>query len=106
MPEQLLWAPQAWVDGGWQQQVLLGVSASGHWSNITTGMTTAPPAARILPGPVLPGLVNAHSHAFQRAFAIHAVAPGPEVVGIRRAPFGQAGECTLKGMAVRVHQPR
>ncbi len=69
MPEHLLWAPQAWVNGGWQQQVLLGVSASGHWSHITPGVATAPPAARILAGPVLPGLVNAHSHAFQRAFA-------------------------------------
>ena len=29
----------------------------------------APDAAELLPGPVLPGLVNAHSHAFQRAFA-------------------------------------
>ena len=69
MSEQLLWAPQAWVDGGWQQQVLLGVGASGHWSSVTPGVAAAPPAARILGGPVLPGLVNAHSHAFQRAFA-------------------------------------
>ena len=29
----------------------------------------APPQAEVLAGPVLPGLVDAHSHAFQRAFA-------------------------------------
>ena len=32
-------------------------------------MHQAPEAATVLQGPVLPGMVNAHSHAFQRAFA-------------------------------------
>ena len=31
-----------------------------------------PPDAQVLDGPLLPSLVNAHSHAFQRAFAGHA----------------------------------
>lgn len=62
-----LWAPRAWVGGGWQEEVSLFVE-DGHWSRVQTG--TAPgPQAQVLDGPVLPGLVNAHSHAFQRAFA-------------------------------------
>jgi formimidoylglutamate deiminase len=69
MPESLLWAPQAWVDGRWQDAVLLRADASGHWADITPGVTTPPTGATVLAGPVLPGLVDAHSHAFQRAFA-------------------------------------
>ena len=65
----LFWAPQAWIDGQWQQQVCLEVQANGHWGQISTGIHPAPQQATLLPGPVLPGLVNAHSHAFQRAFA-------------------------------------
>ncbi len=65
----LFWAPQAWLQGQWQQGVCLLVDASGHWSDITPGISTAPAHATVLQGPVLPGMVNAHSHAFQRAFA-------------------------------------
>jgi len=69
MPESLLWAPRAWVAGGWQDAVLLRVDAQGYWAEVTPGVTTSPASAKVLDGPVLPGLVNAHSHAFQRAFA-------------------------------------
>ncbi len=69
MPEHCLWAEQAWIAGRWQESVLLEVDPQGHWGAITGGVLTAPPSARRLAGPVLPGLVNAHSHAFQRAFA-------------------------------------
>ncbi|MDE2612173.1 MAG: formimidoylglutamate deiminase [Burkholderiales bacterium] len=64
----LLWAPAAWLAGRWQPSVLLAADATGHWQSIEAGHA-APEAATRLPGPVLPGLVNAHSHAFQRAFA-------------------------------------
>jgi formimidoylglutamate deiminase len=50
--------------------VLLTVGADGCWSEITPN--AAPEASRgatKLAGPVLPGLVDAHSHAFQRAIA-------------------------------------
>ncbi len=63
----LLWAPRAWIGGAWAEGVTLRADAHGRWSELTSG-TTAPPDAEVLPGPVLPGLVNAHSHAFQRAF--------------------------------------
>ena len=69
MNEQRLWAPQAWINGRWEQNVCLAVDAQGHWTDITPNVTTPPDQATVLPGPVLPGLVNAHSHAFQRAFA-------------------------------------
>ena len=64
----LLWAPRAWIDGRWLDAVLLRVDANRHWAEVNVGVAT-PPAAAVLPGPVLPGMVDAHSHAFQRAFA-------------------------------------
>jgi formimidoylglutamate deiminase len=70
MPEPtLLWAPQAWLADGWQTQVLLRADRHGRWADITPGVATPPPGAQVLTGPLLPGMVNAHSHAFQRAFA-------------------------------------
>ncbi|MBL0085708.1 MAG: formimidoylglutamate deiminase [Ideonella sp.] len=65
---RLLWAPQAWVQGQWRSDVVLTVDVNGQLLEVCTGMA-APPGATRLPGPVLPGMVNAHSHAFQRAFA-------------------------------------
>ena len=64
----LLWAPRAWIDGGWQSGVLLRIGSEGRWAELLCGQAQ-PPDAVPLPGPVLPGMVNAHSHAFQRAFA-------------------------------------
>ena len=67
--ERLLWAAQAWLPGGWQCQVLLRIGADGRWAEVRPGVAQAPAGATVLAGPVLPGLVDAHSHAFQRAFA-------------------------------------
>jgi formimidoylglutamate deiminase len=64
----LLWAPRAWVGGRWQEAVLLRVGPDGHWAEVSAGVA-APPEAAVLSGPVLPGVADAHSHAFQRAFA-------------------------------------
>jgi len=64
----LLWAPRAWVGGRWHERVLLEVGSDGHWEAVTPD-APAPPQAEVLGAPVLPGLVDAHSHAFQRAFA-------------------------------------
>ena len=63
----LLWAPRAWIGGAWAEGVTLRVDERGRWSEVTTG-TLASAGAEVLPAAVLPGLVNAHSHAFQRAF--------------------------------------
>jgi formimidoylglutamate deiminase len=64
----IAWAPQAWVDGRWQFGVVLTVNSRGYWSSVTPGYGQAPEQATRLAGPVLPGLVDAHGHAFQRAF--------------------------------------
>ncbi|RYF40408.1 MAG: formimidoylglutamate deiminase, partial [Comamonadaceae bacterium] len=63
-------APQAWVGGAWTRDVLLVVGDDGLWARVHPGASGAQAAgAHTLSGPVLPGLVNAHSHAFQRAIA-------------------------------------
>jgi formimidoylglutamate deiminase len=64
---ECLWAPQAWLDGRWHEQVVLQVGSDGHWAAITPGQP-CPAHATVLAGAALPGLVDAHSHAFQRAF--------------------------------------
>ena len=63
-----LWAPNAWIDERWQARVRFEIDSSGKWSAITAGVDPSSADYR-LPGPTLPGLVNAHSHAFQRGFA-------------------------------------
>ncbi|MCW5662047.1 MAG: formimidoylglutamate deiminase [Burkholderiaceae bacterium] len=68
MAEQVFWAPHAWLQGRWQPAVRLDVAADGTWSRVWPGAERTPEMTA-LSGPVLPGLVNAHSHAFQRAFA-------------------------------------
>jgi len=65
---QAFWAPLAWLDGGWQSQVLMELDGRGHWMRFSAAQA-APAGVRVLDGPVIPSLVNAHSHAFQRAFA-------------------------------------
>jgi formimidoylglutamate deiminase len=64
----LLWAERAWIGGRWRDAVLLEVGTDGHWAAVRPD-TPPPEAAHRLPGPLLPSLVDAHSHAFQRAFA-------------------------------------
>jgi formimidoylglutamate deiminase len=63
-------ASAAWVNGAWAADVLLCVGADGTWSDVACGASAdMQRGARRLEGPVLPGLVNGHSHAFQRAIA-------------------------------------
>ncbi|NQW92959.1 MAG: formimidoylglutamate deiminase [Polaromonas sp.] len=63
-------APRAWVNGAWAKDVQLTVAIDGTWSSIQANASAdQQPHAIRLAGPVLPGLVNTHSHAFQRAIA-------------------------------------
>ena len=69
MTTKRYWSPFAWVDGEWRKDVLLEVSPNGTWADIAPDTRPIPPDTTVLSGPILPGLVNAHSHTFQRAFA-------------------------------------
>jgi formimidoylglutamate deiminase len=61
-------AEHAWIKGGWARDVLLSIDGNGQWSDVRVDVKSLDKAdAAVLTGPVLPGLVNAHSHAFQRA---------------------------------------
>nr|MCU0889981.1 amidohydrolase family protein [Rubritepida sp.] len=60
-------ATQALLPEGWARDVLIVCDAQGTITAVTPG--AAPGGARRLTGPVIPGLVNLHSHAFQRAMA-------------------------------------
>lgn len=71
-----LWAPFAWIGAGadqyWAPDVLLEIDTNGYWSKVTTNVLVDDARrlhGEIANGPVMPGVVNAHSHAFQRAFA-------------------------------------
>ena len=57
-------AERAWLPAGPAADVLIEVAA-GRFAAVTPG--GAPGGARRLPGVVLPGFANAHSHAFHRA---------------------------------------
>jgi len=60
-----LFARHALLPRGWQRDVLLEWDAHGDLVRVASG-APAPPGARSA-GYVLPGMVNLHSHAFQRA---------------------------------------
>jgi formimidoylglutamate deiminase len=64
----VLWAPRAWVGGRWAESVRLEVGRDGRWTRVEADVA-APEDATVLAGAALPGFVDAHSHAFQRAFA-------------------------------------
>lgn len=59
----------AWIDGAWASNVFLESDAQGFWTHIQTNATDAESQGALALGCVIPGLVNAHSHAFQRAIA-------------------------------------
>ena len=63
-----LFAQDALLPDGWAANVLLEWNALGDLTAVTPAVT--PPAGVAqAPGPVMAGLPNLHSHAFQRAFA-------------------------------------
>ena len=73
-PSPIFWTPQAWLPTGWANDVQLTVGADGSWQNVEAGIPKAQALASSRPvtyldKPLLPGVVNAHSHAFQRAMA-------------------------------------
>jgi formimidoylglutamate deiminase len=65
---QTLFAQDALLPSGWATNVLLQWNHQGQLTDVQAN-AVAPPGAPQAPGPVLPGMPNLHSHAFQRAFA-------------------------------------
>lgn len=65
--KQQIFARQAWLADGWHQQVRLQWDAEGSLTAVEHGV--APQAGETQVGWLLPGMVNLHSHAFQRAMA-------------------------------------
>ncbi|WP_288049913.1 formimidoylglutamate deiminase [Acidiphilium sp.] len=62
-----LWLEQAFLSEGWASGVALDIDGSGRIAGLAAN---APPADReTVPGCVLPGLPNLHSHGFQRAMS-------------------------------------
>ncbi|MFF0190643.1 formimidoylglutamate deiminase [Streptomyces sp. NPDC005244] len=71
---QTYWLEHAWLDTNVEPGVAVTVSTggstagrAGRVTEVRTGVDTPPPGAEILRGLTLPGLANAHSHAFHRA---------------------------------------
>lgn len=60
------WLSHAWLGTHVEPDVVLEVSG-GRIAGVRTGVDAPPPGATVLRGLTLPGLANAHSHAFHRA---------------------------------------
>ncbi|CCK29595.1 formiminoglutamate deiminase [Streptomyces davaonensis JCM 4913] len=65
-PTQTYWLEHAWLDTHVEPGVAVDTT-DGRITAVRTGIPTPPPGAEILRGLTLPGLANAHSHAFHRA---------------------------------------
>ena len=70
-----LFAREAFLPDGWAPEVALDVAPDGTIVDVRAG--ARPGDAEVLDGPVLPGMPNLHSHAFQRAMAGRAERRGP-----------------------------
>ena len=66
-PAASLFADCALLPGGFARNVRFEIAADGRFAAVTA--ESSPQGAERLRGPVLPGLCNLHSHAFQRAMA-------------------------------------
>lgn len=62
-----LFARHAWLPEGWRRDVLLAWDGEGNLTQVQEH--AAPPAGAEVAQLVVPGMVNLHSHAFQRALA-------------------------------------
>lgn len=96
-----LWFETALLPGGWAQQVR--VTLAGHRiAAVEAGVAAEPGDVRHAVG--LPGLPNLHSHAFQRAMAGLAEAPGgagrDDFWSWRETMYGLVGRLTPEDVAV------
>ena len=64
-----LFASIALLPNGWAKNVLLTWNDTGQLTQVQSDTATPPKEAHISAGPLIPGMPNLHSHAFQRALA-------------------------------------
>jgi formimidoylglutamate deiminase len=69
-------APSALLPSGWADDVLIEIDANGFIDNVSVNAGAG--GATKLEGPVIPGMANVHSHAFQRAMAGMTQKAGPQ----------------------------
>ncbi len=62
-----LWAADALLPQGWTRNVSLAWDARGRLTEVRTDIAAEPEQPRAA-GPLIPGMPNLHSHAFQRGF--------------------------------------
>jgi len=100
-------APYALLPDGWAANVRIDIDAQGTMTGITPDSPTR--NASLLRGPVIPGMPNVHSHAFQRAFAGRAERRQTGVDSFwtwRKAMYGLAGRITpdqLEAIAAQLY---
>jgi formiminoglutamate deiminase len=71
-----VWCELAWLGDERAQRGVLIELDGGRIGAVTTGVASPPPGAETLAGLTIPGLANAHSHAFQRALRGRAQSEG------------------------------
>src|SRR4029450_9131135 len=64
---KFVYAPFAWIADGWRPDVRIEIDAGGTIKAVSQGREQ--PLDERVAGPLLPGMPNLHSHAFQRAMA-------------------------------------
>jgi formimidoylglutamate deiminase len=64
-----LFAEHAYLPDGWRRNVLLEWDEKGTLRRVTPDLAHAPGGVAHAAGPLMPGMPNLHSHAFQRAMA-------------------------------------
>jgi len=74
---RILRAPWALLPGGWARDVAIALEDEGWIVAVAPAAGMPGAAVERLAGPVLPGLPNLHSHAFQRAMAGRTERRGP-----------------------------
>ena len=80
LPGRRVHAPLAYLPSGWTRDVTMIIGADGCFEEVRVGTSAAgkgPDVVEPAGGVVMPGMVNAHSHAFQRAMLglTHAASP-------------------------------
>ncbi|MFI9030919.1 formimidoylglutamate deiminase [Streptomyces sp. NPDC053560] len=66
MTPRTYWLEHAWL-GTYVEPGVVVETGEGRITAVRTGVETPPPGAEVLRGLTLPGMANAHSHAFHRA---------------------------------------